>query len=168
MSGLIVKGVFAVDELKALGLPMAQRYADAKNVWLIQGRLVRQVKGPQDPEAHPIEYVDAFPIHGVVADCMMRIKAEYEARHPETPELAHSFVGQWLFYFIAPPDMVVIDAIAAGDAEKVKQSAEIFIRSDFGREPLDTISADGSSAPDQSPEGVLGAIGSGHDVRADR
>lgn len=168
MSTLIVRGVSEVDQLKALGLPMARRYAEADNVIFITGAQARAIKGLSQGDRHPMEYIDADPVHGLVVQLMNRIKAEYEECHPGTQELAHSFVGQWLFYFIAPPDMVVIDAIAAGETEKLRKSAEMFIESDFGREPIDTISADGRTASSNStPAGVPRDERSGQDVRRD-
>jgi hypothetical protein len=181
MTVLIIKGATSTDELAPLGLYFAQRYADAEHVILVDDRgQSRQVKGITETLA-VVDLVELEAPLSILAAQARRLKETYERMHPTTPELAHSFVGIWLFYFGLNESQghTTIDYAEAGDVERIRRSADDFISSDFGRAPIGSLSPDGGKAPDpkQSVDGpeaidtaaarVLGDGGSGDDLPAD-
>lgn len=133
---LVVSGVENVDDLQALGLPMAHKFAEADLVALVHEGRGAIVKGAK--EATSVHFVD---VDSRSQRCIATLRRLYD-KGADTND-----VGMFLFFWPVDPEKsqrLVIDAMDELDADAVEDAAQRFIDSDFG-EMLDgaTLSADG-------------------------
>ena len=147
---LIVRGVSSTDDLRALGLPMAQQYDDADVVIAVssEGRAIAlKNRGEADKDLLQVTFVDGDSQIVEFSKIVKEVEEAYRHAHPDEAHLSQAFVGMWLFFWMGMSDEMKplpIEMAQRGDIESLRDSARSFIEFDFGNhvKAPDRISSD--------------------------
>lgn len=147
---LIVRGVSSTDDLRALGLPMAQQYDEADVVIAVSSggkSIALKNRGETNKDLLQVTFVDGDSQIVEFAKIINEVDKAYGDAHKDEIHLSQAFVGMWLFFWMGRGDEMKptpIEMAQHGDIEGLRASARTFIESDFGnnvRAP-DRISSD--------------------------
>jgi hypothetical protein len=148
---LIVRGVESADDLRSLGLPIAQRFSESEIVIGIatDGKCRVFKHRAINTDQISIIFVDGDSQIVEFSSIIRKIEDAYRKAHPDDSHLSQAFVGLWMFYWMGDGDRLIlpIEMAERGDISMLQESAESFIASDFGNitPGMDMISADGES-----------------------
>lgn len=135
---LVVRGVQTTDDLQALGLPMANEYAESDMVALIaEGGRGIMVKGAKETISVHFVDVDSRWQRCIAPLGIISHVASQSGISDWTP-----VIGRFLFFWPVDPEHsmdLVYDRMVKLDYEAVELAADRFIATDFGA----TLSADG-------------------------
>lgn len=131
MSMLIIRGVNTTDELSSYGQSIANAFYEADEVFLVglDGD-VEFVKGTRHPLT-PMRFLDLEDDLANLSIIIESIKKTHQEVHPESKDLTHCFIGQWLFNF-PNGDTYNYKLLTARHLPKLRRSAEEFVECDFG------------------------------------
>ena len=177
---LIIRGANSTDDLGNLGVishNIARVYSECDRVIFIDKRgESRVVKGSEeDASLVDLQFFDIEDSLGDFLLCLRKIKDAYNSAHSNTKDLAHAFVGQWLFNWISsdtknPFGITVFRMLQEGMREQVADSADEFIEKDFGMSSVIILQADGTKIPrvtNPPADGVSSDDGAGEKRRSD-
>ena len=169
---LIIKGIDSTDELGMYGIALADKFANCDRVVFISKKgNSRVVKGSEDGASlTDLQFFDAEDHLGNFLLFLKKVKNAYETAHPETKDLAHAFVGQWVFNWNFVHDdgraihrsgeFSVIGMMEDGKYGLVEKSADEFIEKDFGMSSVIKLRTDGTEIGPKSPDQAAGAVSS--------
>lgn len=163
---LILRGANTVDDLSSYGLGVAQKYAEANTVILIdENNKPNFVKGSN----HPLEAMKFLDLWDPVEEfsvILMNIYNAYRRAHPGNINLAKSFVANWLFTWfidskISGQRNLVYEVMNTSHIRYLRKSSEEFIEQDFGMNRERVLKSDGSKRINNQTKGILGSDSSG-------
>lgn len=158
----IIKGAKTFDDLKAFGLPMADRVAKADIVIAIDEFGTSYVL--KSRKEYAAEFMDGAEKMSELARLMRQMNDEYIAhRPPDDHRVSHAIVALWFFFWMPGAGIVPtpIELAAAGDLKALRESAKSFIDADFGLNVGVRAKMPDDGETDATADRVFGALGDG-------